>query len=348
MNLSERINAFVKLGDEFVFVLEGNAKTVSGKKLLSLLPELIHRNGWYTEKNVCHRLQILSNGLKKDVLEKWLSSYSIPENPIPKNIGVILAGNIPLVGFDDFRCVLISGNKFCGKIPSDDKVLLPLIGEMLIEIEPRFSDKIIFEENQLRGMDAIIATGSNNSSRYFEHYFAKYPHIIRKNRNGIAVLSGNETKGELTALGDDIFRYFGLGCRSVTKLFVPDNYNFNLFFEAIYDWGEEMLGNNKYMNNYDYHKTLYLLSSIPLLDNNFLLLKADEGISSPPGVVFYSNYSSLAELSKKLEKDNELIQCVIGKEGTIRNAVPFGNSQMTSPSDYADGIDVLKFLINLC
>lgn len=348
MNLSERINAFVKLGDEFVSILEGNAKTNSGKKLFALLPELFHRNGWYTEKNVRHRLQTLAAGLKKEVLDQWLSSYSISENTVPKNIGVILAGNIPLVGFDDFRCVLISGNKFFGKIPSDDKILLPIIGEMLIEIENRFSDKIIFEENQLRGMDAIIATGSNNSSRYFEHYFAKYPHIIRKNRNGIAVLTGKESKEELASLGDDIFRYFGLGCRSVTKLFVPENYNFNLFFESIYDWGAEILNNNKYMNNYDYHKTLYLLSSIPLLDNNFLLLKEDEGISSPPGVVFYEKYSSIGELSEKLKMEQEFIQCIIGNQNDIVPTIPFGHSQLTFPSDYADGVDVIKFLISLC
>ena len=347
MNLSERINAFVKLGEEFEFVIEGNSKTNSGKKLFSMFPELIHRNGWYTERNVRHRLETLAMGLKRDVLEKWTGNYSIPENALPKNIGVILAGNIPLVGFDDFRCVLVSGNKFFGKIPSDDKVLLPLIGEILIEIEPRFSDRIIFEENQLRGMNAIIATGSNNSSRYFEHYFSKYPHIIRKNRNGIAILTGNETKDELAALGDDIFRYFGLGCRSVTKLLVPENYNFNLFFEAIYYWGEEMLHNNKYMNNYDYHKTLYLLSSIPLLDNNFLLLKQDAGISSPPGVVFYDNYSSTLEISKKLETDSELIQCIIGNSDIVKSVIPFGHSQLTLPSDYADGVDVLSFLINL-
>jgi hypothetical protein len=281
------------------------------------------------------------------VLEKWLSAYSIPEVKNAKKIGVILAGNIPLVGFDDFRCVLISGNKFCGKLPSDDKFLLPLVAEMLLEIEPRFAEQVEFTEAQLRDMDAIIATGSNNSSRYFEHYFSKYPNIIRGNRNGIAVLTGNETKEELEAFGEDIFRYFGLGCRNVTKLFVPENYNFNSFFEAIYKWGGEMLANNKYMNNYDYHKTLYLLSSIPLLDNNFLLLKEDAGISSPPGVVFYEKYNSLEELSKKLQNESELIQCVISSPGIIAGAAPFGHSQLTGPADYADGVDVMEFLVNI-
>jgi hypothetical protein len=347
MNLTERIDAFAKLGAEFSEVLNGKPGTEAGKKLWDILPGLYHRNGWYSEKNLRHRLETLAVGLTKSSLENWLSGYSIPRNTNAKMVGVILAGNIPLVGFDDFRCVLISGNKFVGKLPSDDKILLPLVADMLIEIEPRFSEQVEFTEGQLRGVDAIIATGSNNSARYFEHYFAKYPHIIRGNRNGVAILSGKETKEELEALGEDIFRYFGLGCRNVTKLFVPVNYNFNLFFEAIFKWGEEILANNKYMNNYDYHKTLYLLSSIPLLDNNFLLLKEDTKISSPPGVVFYETYNSADALVKKLADEKELIQCIISSDAHFKNAIPFGYSQRTSPSDYADGVDVMKFLIDL-
>lgn len=347
MNLTERVKAFAKLGEEFTALLNGQPTTEAGKELLTLLPGLQHRNGWYSENNLRHRISTLAAGLQKDVLEKWLSAYEIKENKNPERVGVILAGNIPLVGFDDFRSVLLSGNIFFGKLSSDDKFLLPLVAEILQEIEPRFAAQIEFTEGQLRGIDAIIATGSNNSARYFEHYFAKYPHIIRGNRNGIAVLSGNETKEELTALGEDIFRYFGLGCRNVTKLFVPQEYNFNSFFEAIFPWGEAMLANNKYMNNYDYHKTLYLLSSIPLLDNNFLLVKEDTGISSPPGVVFFEKYNSLDELKKKLENDKEQIQCVLESAGTIDSSVAFGNSQVTGPADYADGVDVMAFLIGL-
>jgi hypothetical protein len=347
MNLTERVSAFVKLGAEFNALLSGRPTTQAGKKLLDLLPDFYHRNGWYAEENIRHRLKTLADGLEKNVLEKWLAAYSIPEITNAKKVGVILAGNIPLVGFDDFRCVLLSGNKCCGKLPSDDKFLLPLVAEMLLEIEPRFAEQVEFTEAQLRGMDAIIATGSNNSSRYFEHYFSKYPNIIRGNRNGVAVITGNETKEELEAFGEDIFRYFGLGCRNVTKLFVPENYNFNSFFEAIYNWGQKMLANNKYMNNYEYHKTLYLLSSIPLLDNNFLLLKEDAGISSPPGVVFYEKYNSLEELSEKLENESKRIQCVISSPGTLDGSIPFGHSQLTGPSDYADGVDVMKFLGNL-
>jgi hypothetical protein len=344
MKLQERINVFIRLGEELSAVLDGKPATGSGKQLVDVIPALIHSNGWYTEKNVRHRLKILAAGMTKEVMENWLKKYAIPENP-PKTICVILAGNIPLVGFDDFRCVLISGNKFLGKIPSDDKRLLPLIAKMLIEIEPRFETEISFEESLLKGMDAVIATGSNNSSRYFDYYFSKYPHIIRKNRNGVAILTGKETKEELEKIGEDIFRYFGLGCRSVTKLFVPENYNFNLFFESIYNWGAEMLNNNKYMNNYDYHKALFLLAQVPLLDNNFLLLKEDERFSSPPGTVYYEKYVSENELKKTLEEKKELIQCVIGSSSVIPGIIPFGNSQLTGPGDYADGVDVMEFLI---
>jgi hypothetical protein len=344
MNLQERIISFVKLGEEFSAILNGNPQTIEGKKLAEGIPGLIHYNGWYSEKNVRHRFEILAQGLKKEVMESWLEKYAIIEKASPKTIGVILAGNIPLVGFDDFRCVLLTGNKFLGKIPSDDKRLLPAISKILLEIEPRFTETILFEENLMKNMDAVIATGSNNSSRYFDYYFSKYPHIIRKNRNGIAILTGNETKEELENLGEDIFRYFGLGCRSVTKLFVPENYDFNDFFEAIFKWGAEVSANNKYMNNYDYHKALYLLSQIPLLDNNFLLLKEDEKLSSPPGVVFYEKYSSTNQLKKILEEKSEAIQCIVGSSELFQNAIPFGHSQLTGPSDYADGVDVMEFL----
>jgi hypothetical protein len=345
MKLQERINAFVKLGEALAVIPEGKAVTEAGKHLSDFIPRLIHFNGWYTEQNVFHRLKVLADGLTKEAMENWIKNYSIAENKPVKTIGVILAGNIPLVGFDDFRCVLVSGNKFLGKIPSDDKHLLPLVSKILIETEPRFATEISFEESLLKGLDAVIATGSNNSSRYFDYYFSKYPHIIRKNRNGIAILTGNETKAEMEMIGEDIFRYFGLGCRSVTKLFVPENYNFNFFFESIYNWGAEMLNNNKYMNNYDYHKALFLLALIPLLDNNFLLLKEDERFSSPPGTVYYEKYSSTDELKKMLEEKKELIQCMVGSSKDFPGIIPFGHSQLTGPNDYADGVDVMKFLI---
>jgi hypothetical protein len=221
-----------------------------------------------------------------------------------------------------------------------------LICNVLTETEPRFEPLVSFTEHRLPAVDAVIATGSNNSSRYFEYYFSKYPHIIRKNRNGVAVLTGSETTEELVGLGEDVFRYFGLGCRNVTRLFVPEGYEFPRFFEAIINWGEEMIANKKYMNNYEYYRTVYLLNKISLLDNNFLMLKEDTAISSPPGVLFYSFYNDLSELKKQLRADRDMVQCIVSN-ADISGAIPFGKSQETKPSDYADGVDVMHFLLNL-
>lgn len=347
MKRNERINAFVKLGTEIKAVLEGISMTEAGRKLEELIPVHALSNGWFTEANIRHRLQILAGSLNAEVMENWLSRYPVDDSNKGKTVAVILAGNIPMVGFDDFRCVLISGNNFLGKLSSDDKRMLPLVAEMLCEIEPQFRSRIRFAEARMSGMDAVIATGSNNSSRYFEHYFSKYPHIIRKNRNSVAVLDMDETPEELTALGEDIFRYFGLGCRNVTKLYVPDGYDFNKLYGAVFPWGEILMMNKKYMNNYDYHKTLYLLNKQKLLDNEFLLLKKDSGMVSPPGVIFYEYYSETDQLRKKLADEHEQIQCVVSHSHFSENAISFGKSQETGPGDYADGVDVMEFLCGL-
>lgn len=341
MKLEERVSAFVYLGRELEAVAAGNPGTAAGKKLAEMIPEFYLSHGWYTAENIRHRLSELAASNKNEVLEKWLNAYALKETS-PKNIAVILAGNIPLVGFDDYRAVLIAGHKFIGKLSSDDKILLPLVHQMLSEIEPRFENAAVFLEGRLPAIDAVIATGSNNSARYFEYYFSKYPHIIRKNRNSVAVLDGTETDAELTALGEDIFRYFGLGCRSVTKIFIPRGYDVGKVFAAVLPWGEKMINNKKYINNYEYHRTVYMLNKQALLDNNFLLLKEDAGISSPPGVLFYEYYDELPQLRKKLSGDRELIQCIVSKN--FPGAIPFGTTQETMPWDYADAVDVLAFL----
>jgi len=244
-------------------------------------------------------------------------------------------------------CVLLSGNKFLGKLSSEDKLLLPFLAKILVDIEPGFAEFIDFTDGQLKGMDAVIATGSNNSARYFEHYFGKYPHIIRKNRNSVAVLNGREKKQELAELGKDVFRYFGLGCRNVSKLFVPRNYNFNDFYEAIFEQ-KEIVNNNKYANNYDYNKTVYLMSNDPgLLDNNFLLLKQDQRYSSPIGVLFYEFYDQITELNARLEKDKDQIQCIVSNDPQVADAIPLGTAQCPGLSDYADGVDTMSFLVGL-
>src|SRR5690606_755395 len=211
--------------------------------------------------------------------------------------------------------------------------------------EPEFKNYIEFTEDKLENFDAVIATGSNNTSKYFEYYFGKYPNIIRKNRNSVAVLSGNETEEELKQLADDIFQYFGLGCRNVSKLYVPENYNFEKFFKAMFSW-KEIIHNHKYINNYDYNKAVYLMDSFPLLDNEFMLLKEDKGFSSPISVVFYEEYSSFENLSNELKEQAENIQCIVSKAG-IKNEIPFGKAQNPELWEYADGVDSVAFLLKL-
>ncbi len=228
---------------------------------------------------------------------------------------------------------------------SNDKILLPFVAEILKNIDSSFNDRIHFTEGKLENFDAVIATGSNNTATYFEYYFGKYPNIIRKNRNSVAVLTGNESKNELELLANDIFRYFGLGCRNISKLFIPKDYNFDLFFKAMYSW-KDIINNHKYINNYDYNKAVYLMSNVDLLDNEFMLLKEDSGYSSPISVVFYEYYDNKEVLEKKLISDNEKIQAIVSTFG-LKDEIPFGKAQTPSLWEYADGVDTLKFLNQL-
>ena len=356
MTLDNRIKAFVSLGS-FLKQFSGKKIKQENNPLNSFfyddfeeLIKIVHiHNPWFTEENVRNAIDAISLSLNPELVVDWTSNYLIDLNKAkePKRIAVIMAGNIPLVGFHDMLCVLISGNKFIGKLSSDDKHLLPFIAKILISIDSKFADYIDFTSDQLKNFDAVIATGSNNSARYFDYYFGKYPNIIRKNRNSIAVITGNETHEELKLLGNDIFQYFGLGCRNVSKLFVPTGYKFDTFYESVFDF-KEIVNNNKYANNYEYNRTVYLMSSNPsLLDNNFLLLKEDVAYSSPIGVLFYEYYDSLKSLNTRLENEFEQIQCIVSNSSEIKNAIPFGNAQSPQLKDYADGVDTLKFLIEL-
>ena len=355
MTIDKRIHAFVKLG---VFLKQFPQKSKKEDDSLNPLfytdfEQLIQTvhiyNPWFTEENVRNAVEAIADSLSQEGLVDWVSIYikELEKNKKPQCIAVIMAGNIPMVGFHDMLCVLISGNKFVGKLSSDDKFLLPFISKMLIAIEPEFKDLIEFTEGQLKNMNAVIATGSNNSARYFEYYFDKYPHIIRKNRNSIAVLTGTESISELRLLGKDIFQYFGLGCRSISKLFVPKGYVFDTFYESIFDH-QNIINNNKYGNNYDYNRTVYLMSNNPsLLDNNFLLLKEDASYSSPIGVLFYEFYEDVNTLDKRLENEMEQIQCIVSNAPHIKNAIGFGQAQCPKLTDYADNVDTMKFLIRL-
>ena len=260
-------------------------------------------------------------------------------------MGLILAGNIPLVGFHDFLSVLISGNNVLIKTSSNDQFLLPFLAKYLIAIEPELSNKITFVEGKLENFDAVIATGSNNTARYFEYYFKDKPSIIRKNRNSVAVLNGEETKEQLMALGEDIFRYFGLGCRNVSKLFVPKGYSFNAFFEAIFEY-QDIIHYEKYANNYDYNKAVFLMSNFKLLDNGFLTIKEDSSYASPISSVFYEFYENLEELQIRLESESEQIQCIVSNN-LVKNSIDFGQTQRPNLWDYADNVDTISFLLTI-
>jgi hypothetical protein len=311
------------------------------KDLLSLSQS---HNGWFTPEQVYFAVESWAKALRDDNLNKWLSAYDLSEVK-PKTVGLILAGNIPLVGFHDFLSVLITGHKVLVKASSNDQHLIAFIADYLISIEPKLSYYISFTDGKLENFDAIIATGSNNTARYFEFYFKDKLSIIRKNRNSVAVLNGNESHEDLVNLGEDIFRYFGLGCRNVSKLFVPKDYNFDAFFKAIYAY-KDVIFYEKYSNNYDYNKAVFLMSNFKLLDNEFLTLKEDTSYASPISSVFYEYYEDIADLQKRLESESDQIQCVVSNN-LIPNSIPFGQTQQPKLWDYADNVDTLQFLISL-
>ncbi|SHL24365.1 acyl-CoA reductase [Flavobacterium xanthum] len=301
-------------------------------------------NGWYTADNVYFSIQSWAEALTDENLTKWLSEYDL-QNRTSKNIALILAGNIPLVGFHDFLSVLITGNTVLVKTSSNDQHLLPFLAKYIIAVQPALAQNITFVEGKLENFDAVIATGSNNTARYFEYYFKDKPSIIRKSRNSVAVLTGNETKEQLTALGEDIFRYFGLGCRNVSKLFVPKEYSFVPFFEAIFAY-QDVIHYEKYANNYDYNKAVFLMSNFKLLDNGFLTLKEDQSHASPISSVFYEFYEDINDLKTRLKSENELLQCIVADE-TIENSVAFGQTQNPRLWNYADNIDTISFLLTI-
>jgi hypothetical protein len=303
-------------------------------------------NAWFTPESVSQAIHAAGQMLDTDDLIKWLSNYHFDYTQTPKRVGLILAGNIPLVGFHDVLCVLISGNYALIKSSSQDARLIKHVLQMLCAIEPEFESRYSFVE-RLENFDAVIATGSNNSSRYFDYYFGKVPNIIRKNRNSLAVLTGEETADQLHALGHDIFDYYGLGCRNVSKLLVPRDYKLDFFFESIEDFNP-IIHHHKYNNNYGYNKSIYLVNSDKHFDNGFLLLKQDERLSSPLAVLFFDYYEDLTSLKKQLDDLTDNIQCVVSAASlqTKNQLVNFGESQKPALWDYADNVDTMAFLVS--
>jgi len=338
LNRTQLINAFSGLGTYL---------TNPDEQLSEIIQTERQHNAWFTAGNVTKAVTATGNTLNENDLTAWLDNYDLDKNIAVKKIGLILAGNIPLVGFHDVLCVLVTGNHALIKTSAQDARLIKFILQKLVAIEPRFANQFTFID-RLENFDAVIATGSNNTSRYFEYYFSKVPHIIRKNRNSLAVLTGNETAEQLHELGHDIFDYYGLGCRNVSKLLVPKAYNFNFFFESIESY-HTIIDHHKYNNNYDYNKSIYLVNGDKHLDNGFLLVKEDARWVSPLAALYYEYYDDLPSAEQLINEQSEQIQCVVSSLplNVKPQVVDFGMSQQPGLADYADGIDTMDFLTSL-
>ena len=299
-------------------------------------------NSWFTPEFCRYALTAIAKMLAPDALDAYYSRYKdvAPKEDPRKRVAVISAGNIPLAAFHDFFCILVSGNDYQGKLSSQDKHLLPVLAQALIDIEPRFAERISFVD-KIANFDAVIATGSNNSSRYFSYYFDKYPHILRKNRNSVAVLDGTETEEELRFLADDIYLYFGLGCRSISKLFVPKGYDFVPFLHILTQESQPIALHHQFNNNIEYQKAVHLMNQIPYMDAGTFLLVENENYASPIGMVYYEYYDDIDLVNRRLSNDAERLQCIVG-----HNAEPFGSAQNPSLLDYPDGIDTFQFIIH--
>lgn len=331
MNLQHRIDLLTRLGE---YILSGDEEWKSAKDRAG------RENGWFipeftdlATENIAHYF------LPPGILAQWATAYPLQHNSSSKTIGIVMAGNIPLVGFHDLLCVFISGHQARIKPSSKDSVLIKHLVAKLEEWEPAVKEKIVFAD-RLSNCDAYIATGSNNSSLYFDHYFGKFPNIIRRNRTSVAILDGSETKEELEKLADDVHLYFGLGCRNVTKMYVPDQFDFVPLLDAFrkYNW---MADHHKYRNNYDYNLALHILNKKYYMSNDSILLIEDAAIFSPVSQLNYQFYSSGDDLSAKLPPAQDL-QCIAGK-----GFIPLGSTQTPAIDEYADGIDTLGFLCGL-
>ncbi|NVK29316.1 MAG: acyl-CoA reductase [Flavobacteriia bacterium] len=335
-NLGSQLGDFLRV--------QPDIQTPWQEELLKKVNVAVHHNGWFEKSQVLHALSEWSNALSHSSLSEWTSRY--PEGTFqtdtPKRVGIVMAGNIPLVGLHDLLTVSLTGHTAVVKMSGDDNQLLPA----LLSESPEILEGIEWAE-RLNGVDAVIATGSDNTARYFEHYFGKYPNVIRKNRKSAAVLKGDESEETLAALGEDVFRYFGMGCRSVSKIYLPEDFDLDRIFSA---WlpHQDVIQNNKYGNNYDYHRAILLLDRKSFLENGFVIMREHSQLSTPVGTVHYERYSDIESVHQELLGNAEAIQCVVGPtEWTDLPVVGFGESQSPRLWDYADGVDTVAFLSKL-
>lgn len=335
------INTFLALGKVLRSYSQGMADTHS-ESLDTAIERASQKNPWFTREHCEQALAWWGECLTEDRISSWLSAYLLPaENS--KRVALVMAGNIPMVGFHDLLCVLLTGHKVLIKLSSKDDVLLPIILDLMLEFDPELGSKITYADGPFKGHEAVIATGSSNTARYFEYYFKDIPHIIRKNRNAVAILNGEESEEDLSRLGTDLFLYFGLGCRNVSKLYLPEKYDFELLYKAIEPY-ESLLNHHKYANNYHYYKAIYLMGGQEFQDKEFVLLKADTSIASPIANIYFEYYRDSPSLFSSLDASKDAIQCVVGKLG-YPGELDFGQAQKPQLGDYADGVDTVEFLL---
>ena len=339
MTLRDRINILVQLGGKLADLHDDNFSQLIHKAYL--------QNTWFATDQIRKSIAAIRDEFLDSIkLHAWIEPYNTSDMLSGKTVGIVMAGNIPLVGFHDLLCSFICGHKTMIKLSSKDEVLLPVIIDMLVDIDERCADLFVQVE-RLKGYDAVIATGGDTAAVHFEYYFRDYPHIIRKNRNSIAILDGTETAEDLQELGVDIFDYFGLGCRSVSKVYLPRGYELSKLFESIYSF-KDVIHHNKYKNNYDYNNATLILTNQEFLTNDFIIFKEDELLGSRIATLHYEFYDDREELLKSLQSRTEELQCISAKQSIDSDLyVPLGHCQRPGLSDYADHVDTIQFLTEL-
>ena len=336
LSMNIRKSAFVQLGKQL--------SLLSDDTLEKLCLEAVNENNWFTKEQVISAIKAWSEALQKDKIDFWLEGYAAQVSQ-PKKVGLILAGNIPLVGLHDLLSVLISGHKALIKLSSQDSALISFMISSLMAIDKRFEEQIEIAQ-QLNEADAVIATGSDNTARYFKYYFGKKPHIIRQNRTSIGILNGQETDDDLKALGKDIFTYYGLGCRNISKIYIPDHFDLKRMIDCLMPY-EATIEHHKFRNNYDYNKSIYLVNNEAHLDSGFFLMCETNDLVSPISVIYYEKYQTKDQLDSKVHSLENKVQCIVSKEAWYKNSLHFGEAQSPDLWDYADGVNTLAFLANL-
>lgn len=334
MNLQDRLNSLQAWGKKMADLSIGARQ--------SLFAKANHKNGWFTPEASAQALAGILTWFEGNRLTDWIKPYALSPTFTQKSIGLVMAGNIPLVGFHDFLSVLVAGHVAKVKLSSQDEVLLPYLTNLLIDVDARWKTQFSFEE-RLNAVDAVIATGSDNSARYFDYYFRHVPNIIRKNRTSVGVIMGEENAAQYSLLGKDIFSFFGLGCRNVSKVYVPENFNMPVLLDALEGF-QPVINQHKYANNYDYQRSIRLVAQKPFLDTGYLIVEQSAELVSPIAVLYYETYRDQEHLRNLLQANANKIQCMVSANGWYANSLAFGDAQTPTLTGYADGVDVLKFL----